>query len=270
MARPSWMPRSVAARIAAVAATAVVVLAIIAVVLAVGRAHTLGTATNTADLSADAGAAGSSPKPAESAGVLGTEASSPANSPGNPAAKAADATAARTPAAPGKGGSAVSPLPDAPVPAGQGWTLSNPKVLSKGDTAQTRQGTLTQGRVIAADATSEDGHKARFTITLTQFVPSTNAPGGTSSGRHYLQGSWRLVPSGLVTQARNPLGSFRGALRAESPEDLISGKHDMKALVELVGSYAVGGRAARQGEYKGTAEFDGQLVIPSVSPPASQ
>ncbi len=270
MARLSWIPGSGKARIAAVTATAVLVVASVAVVLTVDRAHTSGPATSTTDLSSDANTAGSASSAAEGPVVFGAEASSQANSPGNPATKAAGAAAAHTPATPGKGGSAVSPLPDAPTPAGQGWTLSNPKVLAKGDTAQAQQGTLTQGRIVSADAMSEDGRKARFTITLTQFVPSSNAPGGTISGRHYLQGSWRLVPAGLGTQARNPLGSYRGALRAESSEDLISGKHDMKALVELVGSYAVGGRAARQGEYQGTAEFDGQLVIPSVSPPASQ
>jgi hypothetical protein len=253
-------------------ATVTVALVVAGVLLALGRARSADEGIDTSGITAGESSMATSRASSDASSGNATGIVLGPTSPGQQTASTSSGSGNRTlPRMPGSTPIAVPGTPaDASVEGARVWRLSNPHVRAKGVTAKTPQGTLIQGRVIDADATSTDGLKAAFSITLTQFTPSSQPPVGTREGRYYLQGSWRLLPSQVVANVRNPRGGLRGSLRAESGKELLAGTQEMRAVVELIGSYALGGRASRRGEYTGTASFDGKLVTPIVPVPVSQ
>jgi hypothetical protein len=276
MAGRTRIPRRISARTAAIAATVTVALVAAGVLLAFGRTQPRDESVDTSGIAPDSSSGAIALISGGVQSAQGTGSVLVPNSPGRQA-EGVSARPGRRTVKPPSGGSAPAIVPgtpagpaDDPVEGARVWRLSNPHVRAKGVTAHTPQGSLIQGRVIDAEATSTDGMEAAFTITLTQFSPSSQAPAGTRQGRYYLQGSWRILPSQVPATVRNPRGALRGSLRAESGKELLAGTQEMKAVVELIGSYALGGRAARRGEYTGTAAFDGKLVTPIVPVPASQ
>lgn len=144
------------------------------------------------------------------------------------------------------------------------WTLSDSKQKSPGVTSTSPAGSLTTGRVIEAVAegvVNGKPVKATFVVALTSFHASDSPPPGSSPGRHYLTGSWRLLPPKSSADARS-LAVVRGSLGGEFGFDPLESGRDIAVTVDVLGNQVVGSRAARKGEYVGSPKFDGTLVLP--------
>ncbi|NTU71182.1 MAG: hypothetical protein HGB10_05115 [Coriobacteriia bacterium] len=139
------------------------------------------------------------------------------------------------------------------------WKLSSARVRAKGTTADSSEGELVHDRVFEAVATSEQGETARFTVSLSQFTASDDAPVGTTPGTYYLRGSWRLVPG---TDANGGPPALKGTLSAYSTHEMLASEDTVQADLALLGAYAPGAITARTGVYSGTAAFEGTLWLP--------
>lgn len=118
------------------------------------------------------------------------------------------------------------------------WQLSNPRVVSAGQTAALPEGALTTAYQVEADAVSQDGLEARYAIfqlTLTVFRPAQDMP-GQQAGRWYVKGAWSLSDlnaSQYTKSFRHNPAVLEGQVAAELDYDPLAAADGFTGLVQM-------------------------------------
>jgi len=133
------------------------------------------------------------------------------------------------------------------------WRLDQSRVVSKGQRIPGPDGEVLQGVVVESRASlsgvaNPKPHTFRVTYTV---APS-------KSGERVV-GSWTLAPTGSVA-ARHAAGVVRGGFECAAPTD---GGQSWSVPIRIIGapSQFIGG--AVQGQFKGSMQFVGVLVLPA-------
>ncbi len=145
------------------------------------------------------------------------------------------------------------------------WKLKKGRIIDPGQTNKSKDGELTLGYIVEADASSSDApiKKGFFRATLSSFSPAKDLV-GQKKGVWYVNGTWEIIDkraSKEKVKAKHSDAVIRGRLQTQLDFDPTQTSGNFVAETELPMSHLGSNWGRGKGFFQGNQDFEGDLEL---------